>query len=160
MIVHLLNWGKIEFILKSISFVLSVVFFMGILAIIFKSSSKKSDKRIRKNNNFNLSQSITLKKLEKIKKRLEKGDESNLKLAIIEADEIVNNILERAGYKGKDMGERLKQISPSQIANINDLRRAHRFRNKIVHSPDVKINKEDAKRAIEIYQKIIQDLQD
>ena len=134
-------------------------FFMGILAIIFKSSSKKSDKRIVKNDDFNLSQSITLKKLKKIKKRLEKGDESNLKLAIIEADEIVNNILERAGYKGKDMGERLKQINPSQIANINDLRRAHRFRNRIVHSPDVKINKEDAKRAIEIYQKVIQDLE-
>jgi len=133
---------------------------MGILALIFKSSFRKSKKRIKEDNDFDLFKTITLKKLEKIKKRLEKGDESNLKLAIIEADEIVNNILERKGYKGKDMGEKLKQISPSQIANINELRKVHRFRNKIVHSFDAKINKEEAKRAIEIYQKVIQDLQE
>ena len=90
--------------------------------------------------------------------KLEKGDESNLKLAVIEADKILDDLLRRMGYAGQDIGERLKQISPAQIPQIDQLWQAHKLRNQIVHQPDFRLNLAQAKRAIEIYQKVFEDL--
>jgi len=91
-------------------------------------------------------------------KKLESGEESNLKLAIIEADKILDNILKKSGYKGDNMGERLKQITSAQIANIDAIWQAHKIRNNIVHDPDFRLTRQDAENAVKIYQRALEDL--
>lgn len=55
------------------------------------------------------------------------------KSAIIEADIILDQTLKNRGYAGNSLGERLRSITPSQLASIDDAWDAHRVRNKIAH---------------------------
>lgn len=56
------------------------------------------------------------------------------KLAIIEADIILDGILKERGYAGTSLGERLRSITPSQLSTIDDAWEAHKVRNQIAHS--------------------------
>ncbi len=55
------------------------------------------------------------------------------KLAIIEADIILDELLKQRGYAGNSLGERLKSISPTQLASLQDAWEAHKIRNRIAH---------------------------
>jgi hypothetical protein len=55
------------------------------------------------------------------------------KLAIIEADIILDQTLKDRGYAGTSLGERLRSITPRQLSSIDDAWDAHRVRNKIAH---------------------------
>ncbi len=55
------------------------------------------------------------------------------RLAIIEADIILDGILKERGYAGSSLGERLRSITPSQLSTIDDAWEAHKVRNQIAH---------------------------
>lgn len=96
---------------------------------------------------------------EKINDRIEKGDEASLKLAIIEADNMLEDVLKRMGMEGKDMGERLEQLNTQQFKSYNDVLEAHRLRNLIVHQKDIIITKEQAEKAAKAYEEGLKELE-
>lgn len=55
------------------------------------------------------------------------------KLAILEADNILDEVLEDQGYVGETVAEKLKTMSPTRIASYNDVWDAHKLRNQIAH---------------------------
>lgn len=55
------------------------------------------------------------------------------KLAIIEADIVLDEILKERGYVGESLGERLRSISSGQLNTLDDAWEAHKVRNKIAH---------------------------
>jgi hypothetical protein len=93
-----------------------------------------------------------------VKARLEIGDEASTKLAVIEADKLVDNLLKTMGYIGNSMGDRLKLLERSNFESLDDLWRVHKVRNKIVHDPDFHIDTEEAKKTIETYEKVLRQL--
>lgn len=64
---------------------------------------------------------------------IESDNPNDWKLAIIEADIILDDLLKQRGYAGNSLGERLKSISPAQLATLNDAWEAHKIRNHIAH---------------------------
>jgi hypothetical protein len=86
-------------------------------------------------------------------RRIQTGDEANLKLALIEADKILDEILKIAGFRGSTMAERLQNLTPAQIPNINKLWLAHKVRNRIVHEPDFALPREEVFEHIDEYYK-------
>jgi hypothetical protein len=54
--------------------------------------------------------------------------------AIIEADIILDEMLTRQGYSGDGVGEKLKQVEPSDFNTLQDAWEAHKVRNQIAHS--------------------------
>ena len=101
----------------------------------------------------NLSKRRSVKAWKQIKKRFDIGDDSNLKLAIIEADKILDELLKISGYQGETMADRLKQLTTAQLSNINEIWEVHKLRNSIVHEPNFQISRGEAWNAIEIYKK-------
>jgi len=100
----------------------------------------------------------SLRAWKQIQKRLKTGKADQLKLAILEADRILNEILKMAGYPGKNLDERLEQISSAQISNIEELRQAHKLKNRLVSEPDFVITRNEAEIIIDIYKKAFQEL--
>jgi len=94
----------------------------------------------------------------KTNKRLESEEESDYKLAVLEADSLVNKVLERMEIEGEDLEEKLENVSEDQISNLGQLRIAHRTRNNIAHDPDYRVEKEEAKDLLKVYEKSLQDL--
>lgn len=95
---------------------------------------------------------------QKIKQRLEKDWASESKLAIIEADKLLDGMLKRMGYGGESMGDRLKQVNKDALPNLDDVWAAHKIRNDIVHDPDYQFSSRSARIAIDTYEKAFENL--
>lgn len=148
-------------VLKIISVIFSFFLLIAIILIIIRirediqESLKISVKNVVTNG---LPKEEMNKTWQAILNKLESENDSDYKLAVIEADKILDDSLKRLGYQGEDMGERLKQIKFNQLSNIDELWQAHKVRNRIAHEPDFQLTQTQAKRAIEIYQRAMQDL--
>jgi len=98
------------------------------------------------------------KEWKKIEERLDTGFEAEAKLALIEADSLLNEALNRLGYPGESLGERLDKITTDILSNLDEVHLAHKIRNNIIHDPTYKLNLEEAKKTLSIYEKALIDL--
>jgi hypothetical protein len=102
---------------------------------------------------------IRANKWDEIQKKIDSENPSDWKTAIIEADSLIDEIIKRIGYEGKDLGERLKNIESSDFDNLQNVWEAHKIRNKIAHEGDVfQFTKEEAKEILEKYKKALREL--
>ena len=95
------------------------------------------------------------KRWEKVVERMKSDNISQFKVAIIEADGIADEILAGIGYEGENMGERLMHLKPEQLDGLEDLRSAHKVRNRIVHDAAFEIDKKTAQEVIEVYENFL-----
>ena len=93
-----------------------------------------------------------------VQKHFFKGDDNSLKIAIIEADKILDDILKAGGFRGENLGERLKKITKAQFPNLDEIWEAHKLRNRLVHETDFKLNRDTAERALGVYERTFKDL--
>jgi hypothetical protein len=78
-------------------------------------------------------------------------------LAIIDADKLLDEALKRHHLRGKTMGERL--VSAQRLLSDNDaVWYAHKLRNRLVHEPNVRLKKNEAKNALAGFKKGLNDL--
>jgi len=90
---------------------------------------------------------------------IESDRPNDWKLAIIEADIILDESLKSAGYGGNSLGERLKSISPSQLNSLDDAWQAHKVRNQIAHGgADFVLTKRLADDTIKQYLRVFNEL--
>jgi hypothetical protein len=88
-----------------------------------------------------------------------RGDENDLKIAVIEADKILEEALRESGIRGSSLGDRLKNLKSSQFPNLDQVWQAHRLRNDIVHQSTFKLKRDLAERAIKIYEEALKSFQ-
>lgn len=104
-------------------------------------------------------QSKVSKKWQKIKKRLEKDNEAEYKLALIEADKMLDDILKKMGYGEESLNEKLKRLSLSDVSNLEELLKANDICQNIIRDPDYRLDKEKAEEIIGIFEKSFKDLE-
>ncbi len=105
------------------------------------------------------SRSKMKKRFDKIKKRLETQDMSQHKIAVIEADSMVDNLLSRVGYSGENMTERLGRLGVGQLDYQEDLLKAHQIRNQVIRQHDFNLDEKTAKETIDVYEKFLRYLE-
>ena len=98
------------------------------------------------------------KKWAKIIRRLDTGSESEFKLAVIEANDMLDTKLKTLGYEGKNLEERLKKISPVVLPNFEEIKKAIEIRNNIVRNPDYILSLDEARKTLAIYEQALRDL--
>lgn len=80
------------------------------------------------------------------------------KQAIIEADIILDEMLDKMGYKGDSIGDKLKTIEPSDFLTLNQAWEAHKIRNRIAHKgSDYTLSRDDAERAFNLYKEVFEE---
>ena len=94
-----------------------------------------------------------------IRQRLESANEAEYKVAIIEADDIIDDLIKRLGYKGENLSERLAKIPDAQIPNIEGLKQAHETRNRIIHDEAFALTKEKADEILSQYEEFLRHFQ-
>ena len=97
-------------------------------------------------------------KWDEIQKHLNSVKEAEWKFAVIEADSLVDSILKAGGYVGDTMGDRLKNIDKTQIVTLDGLWEAHKIRNRLAHDPNYFLRYGEAKRAVQLYEKTLKEL--
>ena len=95
---------------------------------------------------------------QKIKKYVESIRDSEWKLAVIEADKLVDGVLQEHSFPGETMGERLMLIKPDDLSSLQDLWDAHKLRNLLVHEMSYNLRHEQAIESIEAFEKVLREL--
>ena len=84
---------------------------------------------------------------------------SDWRLAIIEADTVLEGLLAARDIPGNSIGERLKNMSPGDLGSIQAAWEAHLVRNRIAHEgSDFELSNRDARRTIQLYEVVFQEL--
>lgn len=81
------------------------------------------------------------------------------KMALIEADKLVDTVLKKAGVQGESLGERLRHVQKLVSRNVyNDMWEAHKLRNRLVHEFDHGIESRESATALWKMRKFLTDL--
>ncbi|HEX4104333.1 MAG TPA: hypothetical protein VHZ04_02540 [Candidatus Paceibacterota bacterium] len=86
------------------------------------------------------------------------GDDNDLKIAIIEADNLLGEALHDVGVPGVNLGERLQRVNPEKLPNVEDVWQAHKIRNRIAHEANFVLKRDLAERALTVYEKALEHL--
>jgi len=96
----------------------------------------------------------------KILVHADSSNQNDWRLAIIEADIILGEILEKLGYQGESIGEMLKRVAKGDFKTLDEAWEAHKVRNAIAHQgSDLVLTQREAKRVIGLYQKVFEEFQ-
>ena len=98
-------------------------------------------------------------RLEDMLTHIDSDSPNDWKLAIIEADIILDDLLKSSGYAGSSPGERLRSISVNQLQSLDDAWQAHKVRNQIAHSgSDFILTQKIAQDTIKQYRRVFNEL--
>lgn len=96
---------------------------------------------------------------ETIAQHLDSTHESDWKVAVIEADKLVDDALARAGFSGETFGDRLSNIQPGTLLALDGVWWAHKIRNRLAHEADYFLRYTEARQAIGYYEAALAELQ-
>ena len=150
------------FYLKIAFFLIGVILVVGIIILFIKSSwfhDSYAEDFVEISTYRPYGAQKTFKQWEKIIKRLGTGKEGEFRMAIIEADSLLEEALRGMEYKGEKINDLLNQVDIKIIPNLDKIKSAHEFRNKIVHDPSYELTLNETKKIIGVYEQTFRDLQ-
>lgn len=146
--------------IKIVSVIFSGLFLWGIIYIIRKTNylDIKREQFLDIIGSGKVSKQRSIKAWKQIQRRLQSKESNQWKLAILESDHILNEILKMSGYLGNKLEEKLELITPAQLSNVEEIKRVHAIRDQISKDPTFELSQEDAKQAISIYEQSFKEL--
>jgi hypothetical protein len=154
--------------LLSFSFILSIL----LIALIIYSANNLMKNRKKMHDDLILpNQAVTEEspkslppvvneKWERVVTHINSANPADWKLAILECDIMLSEILEKMGYLQPSIGEKLKSIEPSDFTNIEAAWEAHKIRNQIAHEgSEFLINEREAKRVVGLYELVFREFE-
>jgi hypothetical protein len=137
-------------------FVAFAMFFLAYVIYFMINSSWLQYKFLEDTTEFFSWQAFGVREMEKqwarIKKRAESGTDSDYKLAVIDADDFLLEVLENRGYEGKDFQESVEKASKLLGPLAKEVLSAHQIRDSIVYNPDQKISTDEYKKMLDTYE--------
>ena len=94
-----------------------------------------------------------------IKRRMDSGSEYEYKLAIMEAEDLFNDVLMEKGFAGASFEDRLGNVKQIQLPDPESVLGAHKVRNSVAHDPNYKISKEETEDVLNIFEKGIRSIE-
>lgn len=150
---------------RTISFIISLIFLIGIAYAITRLNVFLSKVRrvrraeIRVFDIKKVPEGVRAERWEAVMSHLNSENPTDWKFAIMEADNIYDNLFAKMGYPGKGLGERLKYVEISDFKSLNDVWEAHKYRNRLVHEAAThQIDREEARRVIGLFENGLKEL--
>ncbi|MBI2120160.1 MAG: hypothetical protein HYT94_00875, partial [Parcubacteria group bacterium] len=137
---------------------LSAVFFACIVILIEKITLVNSKLNTRNNTAGLKFAPVKSTRFAVVEKHMTSENPGEWRLAIIEADTLLEEIVKKMGYEGTTLGEMLKNVEPSDFTTLNEAWEAHKVRNQIAHQgSSFTLTKREAKRIIQLYEKVFRE---
>ncbi len=84
--------------------------------------------------------------------------EHDWRIAILEADILLNELLDVQGYKGETMADKMKQVDRANFNTIDLAWEAHKIRNRIAHDGSAHtLTSREARRVIGLYTEVLKE---
>jgi len=94
---------------------------------------------------------------EKILKLIGSDNPNDWKLSIIEADKMLETVVNTFAVPGDNIGDKLKNIEKSDFITLEEAWQAHKVRNQIAHEHDFHLSQRDARIAIDNFEKVFKE---
>jgi hypothetical protein len=88
---------------------------------------------------------------------IQSPQESQWRLAIIEADIMLGDLLEHLGLVGDSIGDKLKTVDKSNFRTIDLAWDAHKVRNQIAHDSSFMLTERETKRVIGLFEEVFKE---
>lgn len=86
------------------------------------------------------------------------GNPNDWRLAILDADIMLDEMLSVQGYQGDTVADKLRQVSPADFTTLELAWEAHKVRNKIAHEgTSGSLDEHEVRRVIGLYQRVFQE---
>ncbi len=112
-----------------------------------------------KSREYDLDKSGIKKRWQEIEAMLDRHGEMNYKLAVMEGDIMLDDILKKMGYHGETLGERLNSLTIATLPNIERIKEAHQTRNNIIHDPDYRLSLDETRKVLDVFEQAFRDLE-
>ncbi len=141
-----------EFI-KVVFIILDIVLFALVIFLFVKSwrFRPKFVMNLEGEKTYTLGTTILKERWESIIGRSKINSPESIKASIIDADNLVEDLLDRMRIEGGSMAEKMEKLSTADFHTLNQLSAAHSVRNRLVHEPDFSISHEEANKVLENY---------
>ncbi len=94
---------------------------------------------------------------ERVTKLIGSDNPNDWKFAIIEADKILEMVVDTFAVPGDNMGDKMKNIERGDFQTIDEAWQAHKIRNRIAHESNYHISQREARMAIANFEKVFQE---
>ncbi|MCD8495016.1 MAG: hypothetical protein LRY41_03110 [Candidatus Pacebacteria bacterium] len=95
------------------------------------------------------------KKWNKVSEMFMSSDSANWRIAIIEADSLLEELVTSLGYQGESLGEKMKNIDPGNFPYLKEAWEAHLIRNRIAHEGmEFHLDDFEKNRVFRLYEKV------
>ena len=85
-------------------------------------------------------------------------NERTWRLAILEADIMLNELLDVLGYKGETIADKLRGVDRANFNTVDLAWEAHRFRNQIAHEANPQLlNAREVRRVMGLYERVFKE---
>ncbi len=154
-------YSDIFFVSRLLFLIISLIF-LGFILFVFLRTQWLNRRYFEDLNEFAKFKPHEVNKLlkdwKKIITKQESGSEAEYKLAIIEADAMLGEVLKRMGYTEETIEEKLKNISESDLKNMSELMEARKTRNSVVYDPDYVLTSQKTRDVLKIYEESFKNL--
>ncbi len=160
-------WEGLFYTIRTVIIILDVLFLIGFLFALWKAWAYRPDLigsfRRRENEApkkpksvFNTDQFGKLWK--EIQDKSVTSPPHSFTLAIVAADNLVGDALDKMGLVGDSIADKLGKLNPQELKTLNNLWRAHRVRNDLVHTTGFEIRQSEAKEILNVYQSFLKEI--
>lgn len=148
-------------LIKVISFIIIVILAFDIIILLLRMGKFTTEMRkfFKGTALKTIPKGQILRQWQMITQKAHSNNSNDRKISIIEADKLLDDILQQIGYKGETMAERLKKLVPFKYAYLDDVWFAHKIRNRIAHEPDYEVDEFTTRKCIEGYEKFFKELE-
>ncbi|MBU2566247.1 hypothetical protein KKG46_01665 [Patescibacteria group bacterium] len=139
------NWQIILAVIVIVLFILAVIGFAWL------------KRRLSRPELYGMSREQVQKQWQKIQDISQQSGDMGQKLAIIEADKLLDGALKSLIMPGDTLGERLK-VACYKYPKLKNVWWAHKLRNNLVHDHDFHLRGGEARRALVEFEKALREL--
>ena len=105
-------------------------------------------------------ESPSQKRWERVLSHVNSERESDWRLAVLEADVLLDEMVSNMGYHGDSLGEKLKGVEKSDFTTLDQAWEAHAVRNRIAHEGAAfTLTEREAKRIVKLYEDVFKEFQ-
>lgn len=106
----------------------------------------------------NINKNDFSKEWQEVLKHASSHNPNDWKIAILDADSILDEVLIGKGVQGETLGERLKSVDPADMKTLDMAWEAHKYRNAIAHGNELSFNQHEVRRIIALFEKTFKEL--
>jgi hypothetical protein len=148
--------------MRPYSIIIALLLFAGIIYVIIRIRQIRKEEK-EEYGEIIVAKGTAEKKREKWNKLVDLAsseNESDWRLAILEADTMLDDMVDVMGYKGDGLGEKLKQIERSDFNTLDKAWDAHKIRNTIAHAgSDYVLTQREVRRVIDLYKQVFEEFE-